>query len=303
MRHKMILCAAALLTLGARPAAAWDETGHVVVARIAWDNLTPPARDRAIQILRAAPPNSGLGRGFPSGPLTPEQQMWLFAAASHWPDDIRSPGHPGNSFARGNRHFVNLFWRQNTDFERIIPVTRPPFGDLLNDLPGLRTELTGSSPGDAAVALAWIIHLVGDVHQPLHNSSRITPLDPDGDRGGNDFALRGSPSNLHSFWDGVITRSNPRLFGESNGAFLQRVVGGITTRHPRTAFTAELAVTDATAWAQEGVTLAQRVVYRRPLVREGLPPATYGRSALAAAERRVALAGYRLADLLNAVLR
>lgn len=303
MRHKLILCTAALLTLGAKPAAPWDETGHVVVARIAWDNLTPRARDRAIQILRAAPSNSGLGRGFPAGTLTPEQQMWLFVTASHWPDDIRSSGHPGHSYARGNRHFVNLFWQQNTDFGPIRPANRPPFGDLLNDMPGLRTQLTGSNQGEAAVALAWIIHLLGDVHQPLHSSSRITPLDSNGDRGGNDFGLHGSPDNLHSFWDGVITRSNRRLSGESNSAYLQRVVNGITTRHPRTAFTAELAVTDATAWAQEGVTLAQRVVYRRPLVREGRPSPTYGRSALAAAEPRVALAGYRLADLLNAALR
>lgn len=303
MKRKRTLCAtAALLLFGAVPAHAWDEFGHIVVARIAWENMTPQARARAIQILRAAPPNAGLAQGFPQGSLTPEQQMWMFVRASHWPDDIRSSGHPGNSFARGNRHFVNLFWEQRTDFGSIAQSNRPPFGDLLNDMPGLRDGLTGSNQGQAAVALAWLIHLVGDVHQPLHSSSRITPVDATGDRGGNDFRLSGSPNNLHSYWDGVITRNHRRRHGESDREYLQRVARDIVTRNPRIRFTADLAVTDAAAWAREGVTLAQRAVYRRPLVRNRRPSSVYNRNALSTAEPRAALAGYRLAEMLNRAL-
>ncbi|HLM67564.1 MAG TPA: S1/P1 nuclease, partial [Longimicrobium sp.] len=243
MKRKLTLCAtAALLAFGAPPAHAWDEFGHVVVARIAWENMTPQARGRAIQILRGAPPGSGLSQGFPQGTLTPEQQMWMFVRASHWPDDIKSSGHPGHGFARGNRHFVNLFWEQQTDFGPITASTRPPFGELLNDLPGLRTEVAGSDPGQAAVALAWVVHLLGDVHQPLHSSSRITQADPTGDRGGNDFGLSGSPGNLHSYWDGVITRNHRRRQGESDRDYLQRVAGDISARNPLSGFATDLAV-------------------------------------------------------------
>ncbi|HEX2079159.1 MAG TPA: S1/P1 nuclease [Longimicrobium sp.] len=300
MKRTLTLCmTGGLLAVSATPAFAWDEFGHVVVAAVAWDGMTPQARARAIQLLQSAPPGSGLGRGFSSGSLSPAEQLRLFGSASHWPDDIRSPRHPGHGLHRGNRHFVNLFWEQRFDFGPVRTATRPPFGDLLNDMPALRRDLTGSSRGDAAIALAWIIHLVGDIHQPLHSSSRITPLDPNGDRGGNDFGLRGSPDNLHSFWDGLITRNHRQRSGESAQAYLQRVAGGISSRNPRSRFTAELAATNPDDWARESLVLAQRSVYRNPLRRERLPSRAYELRALAAAEPRIALAGYRLADLLN----
>ncbi len=64
------------------------------------------------------------------------------------------------------------------------------------------------------MALCWVLHLTGDVHQPLHTTSLITeqyPL-PKGDEGGNKFFIRVTPNssgiNLHSFWDGLIIGSD-----------------------------------------------------------------------------------------------
>ncbi|HEX8696940.1 MAG TPA: S1/P1 nuclease [Longimicrobium sp.] len=299
MKRKLLLGAAALAVLNARPALAWDDFGHSLVARIAWENMTPQARARAVEILRGAPSGSGLGRGFPPGTLSPEQQVRLFVSAATWPDDIKSGGHPGHRFDNRNRHFVNLFWEQRFDFGPIRASSRAPFGELLNDLPRLRTALTGSDRGEAAMALAWILHLVGDVHQPLHSSSRITPLDRDGDRGGNDFGVRGSTDNLHSFWDGVVTRSRRCRPGEAPQPCLARVAQEIAGDHPRDGFAAQLASVDFRAWADEGLRLAQRTVYRAPLRRNRFVPASYERRAAATADAQVALAGYRLADLLN----
>jgi S1/P1 Nuclease len=64
-----------------------------------------------------------------------------------------------------------------------------------------------------AIALAWLFHLVGDIHQPLHTAQLFTVEYPQGDRGGNEICVRvtqaGQPMDLHRFWDGVITsRSN-----------------------------------------------------------------------------------------------
>ena len=62
-----------------------------------------------------------------------------------------------------------------------------------------------------AIALAWLFHLVGDVHQPLHTAQLFTVDYPNGDRGGNEICVRvtqaGQPMDLHRFWDGVITSS------------------------------------------------------------------------------------------------
>src|SRR6476469_10036495 len=63
-----------------------------------------------------------------------------------------------------------------------------------------------------AIALAWLFHLVGDIHQPLHTAQLFTVEYPQGDRGGNEICLRvtqsGQPMDLHRFWDGVITSSS-----------------------------------------------------------------------------------------------
>ena len=65
--------------------------------------------------------------------------------------------------------------------------------------------------GDPSVAaniqaydLAWLLHLVGDIHQPLHAVARFTTQHPAGDRGGNDFKIQGTPDNLHSLWDDLL---------------------------------------------------------------------------------------------------
>src|SRR4029077_12995310 len=60
-------------------------------------------------------------------------------------------------------------------------------------------------------ALAWLFHLVGDIHQPLHTAQIFTVDYPNGDRGGNEICVRVTqaeqPMDLHRFWDGVITSS------------------------------------------------------------------------------------------------
>src|SRR5262249_3075913 len=63
-----------------------------------------------------------------------------------------------------------------------------------------------------AIALAWLFHLVADIHQPLHTVQLFTVDFPQGDRGGNEICVRvteaGRPMDLHRFWDGVITSSS-----------------------------------------------------------------------------------------------
>jgi len=63
-----------------------------------------------------------------------------------------------------------------------------------------------------AIALAWLFHLVGDIHQPLHAAQIFTVDYLNGDRGGNEICVRmtqmGQPMDLHRFWDGVITSSS-----------------------------------------------------------------------------------------------
>jgi hypothetical protein len=307
-RALTLLAGFAALALGARPAYAWDDFGHRLVARIAWENMTPQARARAIAILHAANPETGL-RGTHSGTLSPEQQIQLFAFAATWPDVVRdtSDALRMEKYHHPTRHYIDTFWTQSTDFGPVQSSTLRPEGDLLRDTPRLQQWLATGTAEQKALALAWLAHLVGDVHQPLHASGRITPLDPCGDQGGNLFALEEIPNtngrrrNLHSLWDGIIT-STLRREGEAPDAFLTRAAHEVTSHHPRSEFAAEMGQRDFRQWAQASVAIAQRDVYRAPLVRNQAAPAAYREAAFRVAEARIALAGYRLADMLNQAL-
>ncbi|HET7233041.1 MAG TPA: S1/P1 nuclease [Longimicrobium sp.] len=302
-RWVTFLAALAVLVLGARPAYAWDDFGHRLVARIAWNNMTPQARTRAIAILRAAAPETGL-RGSASGTLSAQQQMELFVFAATWPDVVRDTANAMRmeKYHHPTRHFVDTFWRQDTDFGPVMPSPLPQEGDLLRDTPRLQRWLAAGTPEEKALALAWLEHLVGDVHQPLHASGRVTPLDPCGDQGGNAFKLDAFPDggrrSLHSVWDGIIT-TTMRRDGESPAAFLTRAANEVTAHHPRGEFTGEMGQHEFRQWAAASVAIAQRSVYVAPLVRNSAAPAAYRQAAFQAAEPRIALAGYRLADMLN----
>src|SRR5262249_17791168 len=111
-----------------------------------------------------------------------------------------------------------------------------------------------------AIAVAWLLHLVGDVHQPLHTAQLFTVEYPQGDRGGNEICVQvtegGQPMNLHRFWDSVITSS-------SN---LTRLRNEATALRNRQVFQRsqliELASTDFASWAKESFEIATKIAYQ-----------------------------------------
>src|SRR5262245_47932606 len=167
-----------------------------------------------------------------------------------------------------------------------------------------------------AIALAWLFHLVGDIHQPLHTVQLFTAEYPQGDRGGNEICVRVSqtarPMDLHRFWDGVITSSQN----------LTRLRNDATALRNRQDFQpsqlTELTSTGFESWAKESFEVATKFAYLngRPIgaPRDGnkdcrdvqsapVLPAGYVVSASWIADRRMILTGYRLADLLARVLK
>ena len=150
------------------------------------------------------------------------------------------------------------------------------------------------------------------MNQPLHLSQLFTTDYPNGDRGENLICVRPGekrkPMDLHRFWDGVITTS-------SN---ITRLRNEATTLKNRSEFSnsqlTELSATDYESWAKESFEIAVKIAYRNGAI-PGTPkrelrecselpeanvlPAGYARVARRIADRRVMLAGYRLADLLR----
>jgi hypothetical protein len=158
----------------------------------------------------------------------------------------------------------------------------------------------GLSDGAKSYDLAWLLHMVGDVHQPLHAVSRFTTTTPSGDSGGNavKICLPGSGTcdeahakALHSFWDGAVgTNSSPQS-AIDKAEHLQKTMFAT-------------AVTDSApgVWVAESFELARNVAYAAP-VGPGKGPyrltTQYVTTAGTTAEQRVTLGGARLARILN----
>ena len=196
-----------------------------------------------------------------------------------------------------------------------IQVVQPPQENILTAMvENERIVRTADDPARRGVALAWLFHLIGDVHQPLHAIQLFSREYPNGDRGGIEMCVRaslnGAPIELHRLWDGVITSSG-------NISRIKNIEFGLLQRFSGSMFR-ELDHPEPQAWAKESYEIAVKIAYENGSLR-GTPKdqakdcravnaVNYLRSGYAAearliANRRMYLAGYRLADLLRTVER
>src|SRR5262249_8585542 len=152
----------------------------------------------------------------------------------------------------------------------------------------------------------FIIHFVGDIHQPLHGISRVTAALPKGDRGGNDFktilpAANGSAQrngNLHMLWDsGIISFPAGPGTGPPTIEATTDAAERIVRRYPESdSGWTQGGTYGYESWSKESFELAKSAVY--PGLEPGvLPSQKYISIAVPIVERRVAWAGYRLAAL------
>ncbi|OLE64827.1 MAG: hypothetical protein AUG74_12860 [Bacteroidetes bacterium 13_1_20CM_4_60_6] len=296
----LALVTAALLALPA--SALWDAAGHRTVAAIAWEHMTPRARARAVELLRHGPPLANFASLRPPQGSEAARDRALFLNTATWADLVRSRDQPWHAYNHATWHYADFYWDVENGRPHDIPGAGPDSQNAAERIVALRATLADANAADTtkAVALAWLLHLVGDVHQPLHCSSRVTPDEtlPQGDKGGNTFRLD-DDRNLHGYWDHILDASVAPDPGEDSIAYADRIAHRIEETHP---LAAPLAATDVLGWAQEGLRLAQTVAYAG-VTRGSAPSPAYEAEALKVSELRIALAGYRLAALLNAALQ
>lgn len=182
MRLKILAALAATVALLPSPAFAWGKTGHRVVAAIAETQLSGLARANIEQIL-------GYGEGLDE--------------AATWPDDMRADPSPLWQKQASPWHYVTV--------NGITYDHAPPEGDALEALARFTKTLQdpNASRGDKQMALRFIVHLVGDVHQPLHAGKCC-------DHGANEVKVTwfGKPTNLHAVWDSSMVDEEQLSFTE-----------------------------------------------------------------------------------------
>lgn len=307
--HTVFLSAVLLLSVVST--LAWDETGHKITAYIAWQQMTPEVRDKVIKILRNAPEDSQIGAfniEYGSRPRESRERDFFVIIAT-WADMIKDKKLRTrfDKYAKDQSdwHYINQFWTWKDGKAEMVEGMQP-VGQILKKL-GEFTQLLRSSANDSekAIAIAWIEHLIGDIHQPLHVSARVTEYDPKGDRGGNAFFLtpkgtkRADQDNLHSFWDGAIDRYMPNK-DMCEAAYYEPIAESIMKLHPYSKMKERLDPEKFNIWEQESLKIATTEVYKD--VKFGEKPSDkYTKKAFEIAQERLALGGYRLGSLFNEI--
>jgi S1/P1 nuclease len=305
--HTILVCV--ILFTFCFPAMGWDSAGHKTVAYIAWQQMTPDTRDRVIRILRDAPEDSQLASFYmPYGTQSlGARQRQFFVVAATWADMIKDKSQTvrNKKYNNSNWHYFDTLWTEKNGKVVILPAGNEG-GHLMEKLVDMDKVIRSeASDQEKSIAIAWLEHLIGDLHQPLHTTARSLGGDKDkGDQGGNLFMLtpKGSKErlNLHSFWDEILEQSSPNTADLCESDYLDPIGDSIIKEYPYGAVRDRLADDKYDVWERESVDIATTQVYK-DVKRYEMPSDKYKKKALAISRERMALAGYRLADLFNEV--
>lgn len=281
-----IVAAIGALCLTAHTAWAWGQLGHSIVGEIAQRHLKP---ETARQVARLLKDDLGAD-GEHSGRTT-------VAQIGSWPDEIR--GRPAG-LGKETWHFVDLQVCRATDWKQACPEAQCAPERLQRMIGLLKDRRLGQ--GERNEALKWVVHLVADIHQPLHVSDHD-------DHGGNRVAVAffgsarlGETTNLHRIWDVDMVE---RMVEEQGGqaAFLAKPISTADRQRWE-----QGSIDD---WVRESHDLAAAFVYARlpsglacdqPITGTIEIGADYYNAAAPIVAAQLRKAGVRLAAVLNAAL-
>lgn len=296
-------------------ARAWGCAGHVIVARIAEWHLSANARAKAYDLLARNPIDPALRR------YCPRIAGDAFADGASWADDVRATRPETAPW-----HFIDIpRGAQRAGVAAACPAAACVTKAIVAQRARLRAHVSSAK---RAEALRFLVHLVGDVHQPLH-------CDDNGDRGGNcvpveylgrspalvDRASAKYAPNLHQVWDSDVIESELARRHRSAGELASAIDCRFATQIE--AWLGE--EPDPDAWAWESHQQADAVAYGALVPAVPVLPSgglascatgdvtrqmldlhlaiagPYEEAAFAVIEQQLARAGARLAATLNAV--
>lgn len=332
----------------------------MAVAALAFDELTPAQQSRLGDILRQLPDLQPIQSGFPTGAITDRE---LVMAAATWPDLIKQLPRAQRNVPAPGQYLDNGYVEHLQDIANIaysdlmhkgwhfvgMPVWIGPganpghlpapeavnAGSVVQSL--LSSLHTNEPEGNRAYQIVWLLHLVGDMHQPLHNAEGCSPTYPKGDTGGNNVHIvaakkdaAGNPieipeakgeTELHAFWDDVLGK-------KAKGVHLDvdiETADSIEAAALKVPLTHKADILTLQTWEADAHNLAKAFAYNLPDLQEitvqqkvkqrdgtvvvknvktlkATISKAYADTAHKVALRQVRLAGHRLALLLKSIL-
>jgi hypothetical protein len=335
--------AAVIAIAASSTASAWFDSGHMQIAAIVYERLSPARRGAVDSLLREHP---RFAEDFQAalpielrGARRSDVDRWIFAHASTWPDVARRfEAALKERYHRSRWHYISypvLLELEGpltlVDLDALESADRARLADGLKLQNTARSAVPGGDPQrlnavqalhrnvailnardrsapERAVALCWLLHIGGDLHQPLHGVSLYSRIRlPQGDRGGTRIAVAGGGS-LHQQWDGMLGDDEGAAFVQARARELladERLVARANT---------SARVLDYAEWARESTALASKHVYTAEVLRAvralddagersaeiavSLPPG-YLEEGREIARRRAVEAGFRLARIVE----
>ncbi|WP_028387873.1 S1/P1 nuclease [Legionella fairfieldensis] len=263
-----------VLFLATNSAYCWNALGHRLVVQIAYHHLTRQAKQQYNHYNHA---------------LDTRYRPQSLVNAAVWLDTLHAP----DEVWLQPKHYINLPF--SLDGSRLIP---PNKINAVSAIEEAKTVLGNKSATDfeKGFNLRILLHVVADIHQPLHAASQYSRAYPKGDKGGNLFYLQTNPvaTNLHAYWDkGGGFLSTKKSYSKSQ---LNRKASQIEKHWPCHVAAINL---DPKKWANESHKIAVKNAYQ--IKSRQKPDKNYQKMTKLITEQRIALAGCRLASLLNKI--
>jgi hypothetical protein len=305
----MKLCLTALALIfalyAADPARAWSRETHMTTGAIAFDDLErrDPALLAKLLAIAAAHPDRARFETNLKGLTGRARVQATFEWLARWPDDVRDTPYDHPKWHYELR--VISSWAAIWPFRN--GTASEGFDQNFKTLANPKAKAA-----DRAVALGWLLHIVGDIQQPLHAGHWASSTYPLSDRAGTIGFVRrvegGAPIELHEFWDRILDRSGPPNATARAWALpLQRTWP--RARLPELGFKGAPQAQFA-YWLDESLSLARMAGYRDAFLRatrdaDAAPIVSprYNMISNRIAQRRVVTGGYRIADTLRMALK
>jgi hypothetical protein len=272
----------------------WGNSGHKAVVEVALE-LKPALRKQLSTILKDLPQSeqwkklkeSGLKKPNPYETEKSDPDGWVADLVNHpekagtfadWARDYK--GYTGNKYDK--IHFYNA------DFDDINSTRFVDTPNALTALGPFQSTVKAKKGGERAWALVWILHIVGDLHQPLHCTARAVPGTGKSDHGGNGVNYKST--SLHSYWDHLPDKAY------KNGSYASTLVAGLNSMSPsaRAKFQARTNNLQPSHWVKEGHDLIYGIGYP-----DDHKVTNYDAEAHKIANEQVLLAGARLVKVLE----
>ncbi len=252
----------------------WNATGHMVIANIAYSHLDPVVKEKVDDLV------DRMHQQYP--------YIFNFVDMATWADELRYQ----KIDVYSHWHYIDQpFSTDGSLLKNLIDSDNAVYA-MKNLQIVIKNER--ANVYERVRFLAFLEHVMGDLHQPLHTVSNITALTPDGDKGGNIYYVNynGHKTGLHYLWDSGLGIFSSKATPEN----VNNLTAKIISDYPETYFGKRANDLSMDTILKEGLDNAKQYVYSVPM-NESISQ-QYVNAGQQIAEQQAALAGYRLAKLL-----